>query len=242
MKKYACKLIRYSNTYKGNLSNDLLCSDIDWLNANIGYINEFPWLDQTTSYTPSSTFRIVYNSETLYVLLLTKGEFEKNPRCKAIAKQGNVHLDSCLEFYFAPYDNKNLYFNFEFNKETSYKIAFGENNNNRYFLNDLDLQEVFRQKVMPYDLEDIQKITPYYWGIFLKIPFSLVKKFEKRKDNNFISGAGNVSELIKGQRYLINAYKCGDLTESPHFACWAPIKSETPNFRITEYFGELILV
>jgi hypothetical protein len=37
-----------------------------------------------------------------------------------------------------------------------------------------------------------------------------------------------------------NFYKCGDCLQTPHFLSWNPIQSETPNFHLPAFFGDLL--
>jgi hypothetical protein len=50
---------------------------------------------------------------------------------------------------------------------------------------------------------------------------------------------GEVRPVV-GQRWRVNAFKCGDETSHPHWASWAPI-GEALNFHQPEYFGWLEL-
>lgn len=43
-----------------------------------------------------------------------------------------------------------------------------------------------------------------------------------------------------GQNAGVNFYKCGDDLPKPHYLCWNPIKSETPDFHLPEFFGNAI--
>ena len=43
---------------------------------------------------------------------------------------------------------------------------------------------------------------------------------------------GQCGTLLRG-----NCYKCGDLTDHPHYLSWSAINSETPNFHRSDDFG-----
>lgn len=210
----------------------------DWISAEEASIDCFPWLSSTSSYQPNSSFRIFYQKDYLHILLLTQGKYEKVPRCEILNAQGSVNLDSCLEFYLAPYSNEKLYFNFEFNQMAIYRIAFGLNDDNRFVLDEFYLKNIHIQQVSSRDLIGISQFD---WGIYLGIPFELIRQI----NNKLLDDVNDFEErkgFSSGDVFKINAYKCGDLTIKPHFGCWSPIICEQPNFRKTEFFGELILV
>jgi hypothetical protein len=50
----------------------------------------------------------------------------------------------------------------------------------------------------------------------------------------------NTIKTFDGLSVKGNFYKCGDKLKVPHFLSWNPIKSEKPNFHLSEFFGEVL--
>lgn len=72
----------------------------------------------------------------------------------------------------------------------------------------------------------ISTTAPEEWELSVVIP---MKAF-------FLNDIKDVS----GSEARANFYKCGDLTEVPHYLSWAPVDTETPAFHTPACFGHLI--
>lgn len=236
MKQKYCAHIACSRDQ--NAKNTDLLSDpqaIDWQKAEKAEINNFPWAEAEGAYYPISSFYILHQAENLYILLLTQGEYEKEPRAEVEIAQGPVHQDSCLEFFLAPYVDSDLYFNFEVNPKGYYKIAVGGSRKDRYQLQPEDLSDFIIQGLKPDQVCLEDESANYDWGVFLKIPLKSLDKIAK----NLMPKATNLTRDPDIMR--MNVYKCGDLTEVPHFACWSNVQNATPDFHRSEFFGEINL-
>ena len=127
-----------------------------------------------------------------------------------------VYQDSCLEFFLAPNPKDNRYFNFEFNPLGNVYLAFGSIRPTR-------VRQIVASK------EELFCPEPFYtekgWGITYRIPFSFIQNyfpaFEPRGEM-----AGNF-------------YKCGDLTQQPHYLSWMTMHTDTPDFHRRQDFGTL---
>jgi hypothetical protein len=63
------------------------------------------------------------------------------------------------------------------------------------------------------------------WSLYLEIPKHLLR-FDAK-------------ESLSQKIFKANFYKCGDLTDEPHFLSWNPISAPKPNFHVPQFFGQL---
>lgn len=86
----------------------------------------------------------------------------------------------------------------------------------------------FDHQPLPLDAETLHlesRITPQKWYLQYEVPFSLLEEC-----------FGPVGNCL-----YANFYKCGDLTEHPHYFCWNEIDGSRFSFHQPENFGKLIL-
>lgn len=152
-------------------------------------------------------------------VLRIRMEAEEDPiRATFTGKLDHVSDDSCLEFFLAPGGPGDpRYFNFEFNPLGAMNLSFGGARPNRV-------------RQVPKDAGELLGIRPFSrpggWGIEFQISAAFV--------GLYLPGFAFSGEL-EG-----NFYKCGDLTEAPHFLAWSPLSSDTPDFHRRQDFGRLI--
>ena len=140
--------------------------------------------------------------------------FETDEKKLKAEKRNNNELvceDSCLEFFFRRADSYN-YINIEVNPLGTLFIGVGEPGNRGIV--DFN-REMFKV---------ISRINCKTWALQFTVPFAFVE-----------AQIGKLDE-----RFFGNFYKCGDLTDHQHYACWNPIGTEKPCFHVPKYFGELI--
>jgi hypothetical protein len=70
------------------------------------------------------------------------------------------------------------------------------------------------------------KTGDFEWELLLRIPVEV-----------FIFDT--ISNL-KATKATGNFYKCGDMTNEPHFVTWNPVKTEKPDYHRPEFFGNLL--
>lgn len=261
-KEYRAHPVEYKDLTMSKSADNVVSNldyikSINWQKTETGKIDNFPWLDSEADYQPVSEFKILYDVDYLYVLLLTQGEDEKNPLAQVEEKQGPVHTDSCLEFFVAPLEDSTLYFNFEANTKGYYKIAAGIARKNRYQLQESDLVDFEIEGFSSESIGELDIEDGYDWGVFLKIPRKLfddiaekllsetrttsVNETLETSNSKILKTSCHATTATSRNKTLrINAYKCGDETKQPHFACWSNILTENPDFHCPEYFGELI--
>ncbi len=140
---------------------------------------------------------------------------EKNIRSTLTGPLEQVCNDSCLEFFFAP-DGGARYFNFEWNPLGTLYLGFGAERETRVRLTVGDKDALFAPK--PFETDE-------GWGIEFVIPASFIRLFFPTFDMRRARG---------------NFYKCGDLTETPHYLAWSDLSSEKPDYHRYRDFGELV--
>lgn len=160
--------------------------------------------------------QLCYDETALYVRQRAK---ESAIRAEYTAPLSPVHQDSCMEFFFALGED-NRYFNFEINPNACFELGFGANRSNRIRLCRKNEQETFCARCVR---------TPDGWTAEYRIPMDFLRLFYP----DF--------RPKPGVRFRANCYKCGGLTEQPHFLAWNPVTSETPDFHRPQDFGSMYL-
>lgn len=160
--------------------------------------------------------QLCYDETALYVRQRAK---ESAIRAEYTAPLSPVHQNSCMEFFFALGED-DRYFNFEINPNACFELGFGPNRQNRIRLCHKNEQEMFRARCAR---------TPDGWTAEYRLPLEFLRLFypDFRPET--------------GVRFRANCYKCGDLTEHPHYLAWNPITSETPDFHRPQDFGSMCL-
>lgn len=191
-----------------------------WHDIKTILISNFPW--DNNGYRPVAKASLCYiNTIGLCARLWC---YEENPRTVHMKPDSPVYQDSCLEFFIQPEDKKNMgYLNFEMNSAGTLLCQFGSKINGRHFINDLGFTLPI---VKPFKGTENNES---FWGVELVIP-----------DAVFFEAYG-IKSLHKGMKLKGNFYKCGDLTEKPHYGCWSSIANDTPDFHLEEFFGDIIL-
>ncbi|MBP5393089.1 MAG: hypothetical protein J6Y59_04650 [Bacteroidaceae bacterium] len=144
---------------------------------------------------------------------------------RAVAREDYEHIweDSCAEFFIMPAAD-GLYYNIECNCTGKLLIAVGKDRNGRKPAPKEVMQSVDRWASLGIEPFDVRN-EPTQWELALRIP---VSTFFLHEINAF-----------DGLQAKGNVYKCGDNLPVPHFISWNPIKTETPDFHRSEFFGEI---
>ncbi len=196
--------------------------NISWENGQVNTLfSSFPWYpihkspwQGTFPYKPQVQFQIVHSDSMIYIRYEVEEEFVK---AQYIRPNENVWEDSCVEFFIS-LDNKQTYYNFEFNVLGTGLIGYGTS------------VKTDRRRLDPTVVEQIHTFTQVSnvagkkkWSIALGIPKTIFSE-----------------DLASGRRAFANFYKCGDQLPQPHFLAWNNIENPTPNFHLPQYFGEII--
>lgn len=163
------------------------------------------------------TQQVCYDGEKLYV---HQKAVEANIRAENTDLLSQACEDSCMEFFFCPEEKTNRYFNFEWNFNGCLSLGFRTDRKNAVRLQLKNHKELFQFHSAK---------TADGWEIFYEIPATFVQLFIP----DF--------SLQPGNKLRANCYKCGDLTEKPHYLSWNPVTSEKPDFHRSQDFGCMIL-
>ena len=155
--------------------------------------------------------QLCYDENALYVRLEAK---EANIRKEHTDPLAEICEDSCLEFFLCPMEGDDRYFNLEFNANGNVYLGFGAS------LPTLHRLIPEKQFIFPK-----VTFTDDGWVIEYAIPHDFVRIF-------FPGYAPAPGKTIRA-----NCYKCGDLTEKPHWLCWNFVPEERHTFHCPDYFG-----
>ncbi|MCF7791756.1 MAG: hypothetical protein K9M56_07140 [Victivallales bacterium] len=195
-----------------------------WKNADEFCISNWPWHKNEAYTPPIVSGKALYSNNRLYIKFKVKENFTKAVNT---CYQDMVCRDSCVEF-FVMCNNKE-YFNFEVNAIGTLLLCFGKDRHNRTPISDKDATEIIITTSLP-KRKLINAINLPEYQVACSIPFSLFTKYSKTE------------KPVSSTLWNGNFYKCGDLTPEPSWGCWAPIKTEKPDFHRPEYFEKLIFV
>ena len=186
--------------------------NIPFQNLDWHLIDQCPWKSDY-AYQPNAKFQIAHNDDFIFLHYAVDEEFVK---AQYIRPNENVWEDSCVEFFIS-FDNKQTYYNFEFNVLGTGLIGYGpatKSERNRLNAEDIEKVDTYTQ-VLKVDGHKV-------WNIYLSIPKSILG------ESNYV-----------GRTFHANFYKCGDGLPNPHFIAWNNIDYPTPNFHLPEFFGEI---
>ena len=133
-----------------------------------------------------------------------------------------VHLDSCVEFFIS-FNDENAYYNMEFNSVGACYFGYGESKSDRILIELEDIGKIKRQSTIESCVDNGSSMI--HWELSVMIPFEVFVHHQ-------------ITSLADVQ-CKANFYKCGDALPSPHFLSWKKLESETPNFHLPEFFGNL---
>lgn len=153
---------------------------------------------------------------------------EVEPRTTFTRPNDPVHLDSCLEWFLAPWPGTGWYLNLEANSAGTLYAAFG----NPALTSVADrplLSPALRAQVGVR-----AEVEPDQWSVTFTVPSTLLDRLAG------MAGQPPVV-LTAGTRMEANFYKCGDDTDAPHYGAWNRIDAETPQFHRPDQFGRVVL-
>ena len=169
-------------------------------------------------YCPEVKFRIAHNDD---AILLNYKVNESDIKAVCGSDSGRIWEDSCVEFFIT--FKGDFYYNIECNCIAKLLIATGSGRGNRVPLPADLLKQIDRWSSLGYvPLEE----RSGGWELSLLIPKKIFHL--------------DAIETFEGLEAKGNFYKCGDKLKTPHFLSWKPIKSETPNFHLPQFFGKLV--
>lgn len=186
-----------------------------------------PWPDYSQS--PETEVRLWYSSRGIHVGFRVS---EEQPRTACRNHNEPVYEDSCVEFFLQPCPGTDpRYLNFEMNAAGALLLQLGTCRGDRRFLDPAGFTSFAIAASDPQiEQQDQQQQEPKPgWKVAYTIPFDWLGSLFP----DFRPGPG---WAMRG-----NFYKCGDRTAVPHYACWNPVTSATPDFHRSGDFGLLVL-
>lgn len=181
-------------------------------------VDNAPWSE--FRYVPEVSFSIGHDNNCLFIKYYVVEAMVKITYHKP---NDPVYKDSCVEFFIA-FNGEREYYNFEFNAIGTCKLNFGTNRHNRKVISE-KLIGTIKYLATIQNQHDPDGKPGVQWDLTLMIP---VKAFSEHKINS-----------LSGKQCSVNFYKCGDDLPVPHFLCWNNIKSLSPDFHVSEYFGRM---
>ncbi|MEO6187668.1 MAG: carbohydrate-binding family 9-like protein [Ginsengibacter sp.] len=166
---------------------------------------------------PTVSFTIAHDVSNIFLKYFVE---EKFIRAQNNTINSPVHEDSCVEF-FVSFDEGATYYNMEFNCIGTAMVGYGPSKNNRKLLDSSLVKNLKRKSIIT--SENDKGST---WQLTLAISLSTFIYTSIHK--------------LQGLTCRANFFKCGDLLPEPHFISWSDIKSEKPNFHLSEFFGRLV--
>ncbi len=172
-------------------------------------IDTYPW---GGDYRPEARAHLSWDDAGLNVLLCAR---EATVSGAVTAFNGDVWTDSCLEFFFRPFDDDARYVNIEVNAAGAALVGIGTGRDDRRRLASCPPGMGFRAS----------RHAGGWWAVAYAVPFALISSLYGRAFAPGTAFAGN--------------FYCCDETLHPHFGCWSPIAAPAPDFHRPECFGRL---
>ncbi len=169
-------------------------------------------------YKPDVSFQIGYDNDYIYIRYEVN---ESHIKGEYLNDGEPVWQESCVEFFVKQVESEH-YFNIEANCLGT--ILASKRKSRTEDVVDLDaesLDSIIRGSSLPQKRINKENNLDS-WALLLGIPFEVI-------------GCAKPPKSL-----FANFYKCGDMTNTPHFLSWAPIKSDKPDFHLPQFFGEVI--
>ncbi|MBO5290657.1 MAG: hypothetical protein J6B35_03625 [Clostridia bacterium] len=182
------------------------------------YKLEFYHWEAETPYRPDTYFKIgVVNDELVAVLKC----YEESPKAEYINRDDPVYLDSCLEFFVAPVENREEYINVEMNSKGAFLCEFGKLKPERCFASEIT-------SLSP-EVETFTSVDDNgsFWGVKVRLAKDFISALYKTDKKN-----------IMFKEIRANFYKCGDECATPHYLAFSPVTTLPPGFHNPECFAE----
>lgn len=188
------------------------------------YLEHFPKIPISNNPWPQfqnnvkAKYTIAHNGSAIFL----KFQIVEQHVLASSSTNGDIHKDSCVEFFIAFEDDDN-YYNLEFNSLGWGKIGYGSGRSNRTLLSESMIDLISSSCKINSRTIDGNKL--FTWTITLVIPATVFYH------NSFFT--------FKGLKARGNFYKCGDEIPVPHFLTWKMINTSEPDFHTNEFFGDL---
>lgn len=181
-------------------------------------IDQQPWQEYQTDI--EARAKVAYDSDRLFLEFTVVEPFVQAQYSNT---NGEVHHDSCVEFFVRFNDDEN-YYNLEFNVLGNIQFAYGSGRNDRAKIRENIINEISRKLFFQPCNKNEQLFIE--WRLAAEIPVSVFQYTHR--------------EEFRNHRIFGNFYKCGDGYDKPHYLSWSNIKSPYPDFHRPEYFRLLL--
>ena len=171
-------------------------------------------------YKPEVNFRIGHTGDAILIAWTAN---EKNVRGVA-SDNGAVWEDPCVEFFIS-FNGGDSYYNIECNCRGGMLCGHGAGKTGRVNAPTADLDQVSRHSSLGPDAFETRPADGP-WHLAMIIPLSLF--------------GDDAPDSLDGIVASGNFYKCGDALPDPHFLSWSPVKVDSPNFHLPEFFGKIV--
>lgn len=155
--------------------------------------------------------KVIYNDDGIYVKFISD---ETPVHINHHEHNGDVFMDSTVEFFVAPDKDSADYFNFEINAEGYILVGYGPGRERLRF-SDIDFTQ----------FKTTSNIHDSGFELLLFVPFSFMKEY-----------ASKITKDMKA-----NLQKCCEVDGYTHYLTAYPINSEEPEFHLPQYFNDFIL-
>ncbi len=176
-----------------------------------------PWPD--FPYKPNVSFVVAHNKKNIFLKYFVQ---EKAIRGLYSATNNPVFRDSCVEFFIS-FEKEEYYYNLEFNCIGTCLFGYGKEKQHRELIGQEQISKIRRWVSIEHLVKN--SFYPISWELTVVIP---VEVFIYHQIKN-----------LSGTKSKVNFYKCGDESEEPHFLAWSNIVSNSPNFHLPHYFGNM---
>ena len=226
--------------------------DLTWDDVPVLPVDTVNW-DYPAAEGDRAFGQLCYDEDALYVRLTA---VEKAIRAENTEKMAQPCEDSCLEFFFSPAPPDLRYFNIEFNPNALPFFGFGDAAGGPSLIRLQPFENVLAPEVtfltpegelpalFASSAEDdaadpeaslaapLPRVTipkdAEGWRITYRIPAAFIGRF--------FPGFS----FRPGLTIRANCYKCGDLTEKPHYLSWNPMDPDRLSYHRPEYFGRMV--
>ena len=179
-------------------------------------LTSYHW-ESDPPYRPCTYFKMGVVGENLVATLIC---YEENPKTVYSKRDEPIYKDSCLEFFVAPFEDKEEYINVEMNSSGAFLCEFGKGKYDRAFVSALVMSSPMVESFKGEDSNGA------YWGVTVTLsPDFLSELYKIKKDE------------IKFSTVKANFYKCGDDCDISHYLAYSPVTTLPPGFHNPDCFA-----
>ena len=206
--------IPYLNNTNGKTPMEEISGTLDTQEQHS--IQKLPWPEFI--YRPHVSFSIAHTGDCILLKYFVQ---EKTIRIIHYEDNSHVHEDSCVEFFIA-FDKEEEYYNLEFNCAGTCLLGFGKSASQRKLIANNIIRKIRRLATIKSSANG--KDNSISWELAVVIPAAVLVYHKVTS--------------LKNMHCRVNFYKCGDKLPEPHFLSWQDMRTSTPDFHLTKFFGD----